>query len=60
MNNIDTWMRKGEAWATRVRMRANLPDHPLHMTTYQPLYQWLVDNQPDNIGFPPKESSTHE
>ena len=59
-NNIDTWMRKVEAWATLVRMRANLPDHPLHMTMYLPLYQWLVDNQPDIIGFPPKESSTHE
>ena len=60
MDGIETWMRKVEAWATLVRMRANLPDHPLHTTMYLPLHQWLVNNQPDIIGFPPKESSTHE
>jgi hypothetical protein len=56
MSDIETWMRKVEAWATLVRMRANLPDHPLHMTMYKPLYQWLVDNQPDNLGFPQEKN----
>jgi len=56
MDGIETWMRKVEAWATLVRMRANLPDHPLHMTMYLPLYQWLVDNQPDNLGFPQEKN----
>lgn len=52
MNDIKTWMRKVEAWAALVRQRANLPGHPLHESTYKPLFQWLVDSQPDVIGFP--------
>ena len=52
MSDTETWMRKVEDWAALVRMRANLPGHPLHESTYLPLYRWLVDNQPDNLGFP--------
>ncbi len=51
MSGMDTWMRKIEAWAALVRMRANLPDHPLHESVYVPLFQWLIDNQPDKLGF---------
>jgi hypothetical protein len=56
MSGIETWVRMVEAWAELVRMRANLPGHPLHASMYRPLYQWLVDNQPDSIGFPQEKN----
>ena len=47
----EAWLLKIPAWATLVRQRANLPGHPLHETVYLPLFQWLIDNQPNNLGF---------
>ena len=51
----ETWIRKVKAWADLIRVRANYPDHPLHMSTYKPLYEWLIDNQPEHLGFPLEE-----
>lgn len=50
-SDVEAWVHKASAWATLVRQRANFPDHPLHESVYLPLFQWLIDNQPDNLGF---------
>ena len=51
----EMWIRKVKAWADLIRVRANYPNHPLHMSTYKPLYEWLIDNQPEHLGFPLEE-----
>jgi len=57
LTRIDTWIGKAKHWALLVRQGANAPEHPLHETTYLPLYKWLVNHQSHTLGFPKEESS---
>ena len=49
-DRLITWLGRAKMWALLFNERANLPNHPAHETSFQPLQQWLIDNQPEAIG----------
>ena len=49
-DHLITWLARAKMWALLFEERANLPGHPAHETSFVPLQQWLIDNQPEAIG----------
>ena len=49
-DHLITWLARAKMWALLFNERANLPGHPAHKSSFVPLQQWLIDNQPEAIG----------
>jgi len=49
-DHLIKWLTRAKLWAGLFNEHANLPSHPAHKTSFLPLQQWLIDNQPEAIG----------
>ena len=49
-DHLMKWLARAKMGALLIKERANQPGHPAHETSFLPLQQWLIDNQPEAIG----------